>query len=148
MGWNYLHDISDDGGNWSSDLSLLLAARLVWVGYDVQTGRCLDTSINGNNGTVYTDACNGGDSESQQWYFDVNTIRNTATGQCLDSNSSGNLYTMPCNRRQFPELAVLPSPRRRHHHLRPADETMPGQRYLRQCLYDAVQRRQLPELVG
>ncbi|MFZ0594378.1 MAG: glycosyl hydrolase family 18 protein [Bryobacteraceae bacterium] len=97
MGWNYLHDISDDGGNWSSDLLLPLAARPVWVGYDTQTGRCLDSSINGNNGTVYTDTCNGYKSLSQEWYFDVNTIRNIATNQCLDSNSSGNLYTMPCN---------------------------------------------------
>ncbi|MCL9798020.1 ricin-type beta-trefoil lectin domain protein, partial [Frankia sp. AgKG'84/4] len=70
------------------------------------TGRCIGSHANGSSpsgaryrGTVYAAACDGGaaqvwtrTSESQGYVF-----RNAATGECLDSDASGGLYTQDYN---------------------------------------------------
>ena len=108
MGWDFTLDSNQvDQGNstWSEEMSgSLLEYQATWVGFDVQTKLCLDSNTNGNGygngyGSVYTDSCNG--SNSQHWVFTENVIIDTQTGLCLDSNYNGNgkgsVYTDSCN---------------------------------------------------
>jgi len=97
MGWNYFHDLNDDGGAWGSDIGNALTAwQTSWVGSNYVMGLCLDSNDSGN---AYTLPCNGGNF--QNWRFDVNRVRDAQTGRCLDSNDSGNVYTSPCNGGNF-----------------------------------------------
>jgi hypothetical protein len=63
--------------------------------FDYQTGLCLDS-----NGSAYTLACNGGNYQTWDVYTDpyggYNFVDNQ-TGECLDSNDAGDVYTSPCN---------------------------------------------------
>ena len=108
MGWDFTLDSNqfDQGNNtWSEEMSgSLLVYQATWVGFDLQTKLCLDSNTNGNgygngNGGVYTDSCNG--SNSQHWVFTENVIIDAQTGLCLDSNDNGNgkgsVYTDSCN---------------------------------------------------
>jgi chitinase len=109
MGWNYLDDVNDDNGNWSRDLAFVLGlTQGSWVGFNAGTTLCLDTSnYNANNGNVYTDTCNG--TTSQNWSFSVNTIVDSQTGFCLDSNYAGQVYTDPCNTGNFQNWEFFPT---------------------------------------
>lgn len=63
---------------------------------DVVTERCLDSTVKGTaRGSVHTNPCNGGSHQTWSWGKD-RTIKNSATGHCLDSDGK-TVYTMHCN---------------------------------------------------
>jgi chitinase len=100
MAWDLGWDVQDLGGSWSWAVSNTLKTyQAQWYAKDIQTRLCLD---GGNpNAAVNTDGCNG--LQSQYWQFLDNTIVNTQTGMCLDSNwngygpNLGSVYTDTCN---------------------------------------------------
>lgn len=73
---------------------------------DWQTQRCLDSNT---AGAVYTNPCQVPGNQYQDWTITewesvsptgaasvFYSYRDVATNRCLDSNTSGNLYTNPC----------------------------------------------------
>jgi serine/threonine-protein kinase len=92
-------------------LVVVPSASAVTVGRDTilrnwATGVCLDSN---ENGDAYAIGCNGGNY--QNWFtpgtgitiysedgnHPVIGLRNDQTDRCLDSNSGGSVYTLPCN---------------------------------------------------
>ena len=98
MGWNYTLDLQCDSGSWSQNVSSALEIiQPNWVGYNAQSGLCLDSNYNAFNLNVYADGCNATQIPSQSWNFRRDTLVDSGTGLCLDSNYSGNVYTDSCN---------------------------------------------------
>ena len=99
MGWDLILDsnqLNQWGGTWNYEMGFTLSAyEQSWVGWNALTGLVLDSNYNAFNNNVYTDSYNGGNS--QNWAFSVNTIYNTQTHLCLDSNYAGAVYTDSCN---------------------------------------------------
>jgi hypothetical protein len=77
-----------------------------WV--NLQTWRCLDSNYSGQ---AYTAECITGSNNLQIWIREdfqgrgavdltqrttILRLRNARTGQCLDSNTQGRVYTLPC----------------------------------------------------
>ncbi len=67
-------------------------------------GKCLD--YNYSNGNVYLHSCHG--KKNQVWYYDKNTyqVKSLYNENCLDLNSSSNLYMTSCNANDSQKIQV------------------------------------------
>ncbi len=77
---------------------------------NVSTGKCLGTTIERpGRAEVYTTGCTS--FNRQKWDIITSTpyrtLKNRATGKCLDSNTDGEAYALECNGGSFQKWTVI-----------------------------------------